>query len=173
MILKWQNILKAIHQKLAVQYIFLIITNMTWYNKLECFSQRGIVVTSMRCNVLHLSRLHPYMLKYKTKLNVSDSEKKVTNALAYWNYSSKDLFSTCLCPWTNYKIKMISFRTLVNDPDFSQMNLTHWNQTKHSAYPISWSGKSYWRGRLSTVDLLMKVGCFVKKIKFQNEKELI
>jgi hypothetical protein len=25
------------------------------------------------------------------------------------------------------------------------------------------SGKAYWKGRVSTVDLLLKIGCFVKK----------
>ncbi len=28
------------------------------------------------------------------------------------------------------------------------------------------AGKSYWRGRLSTVDLLIKIGCFVNKEKY-------
>jgi hypothetical protein len=34
--------------------------------------------------------------------------------------------------------------------------------------------KPYWRERISTVDLLIKIGCFVKKgkIEFQFEKQL-
>jgi hypothetical protein len=32
-------------------------------------------------------------------------------------------------------------------------------------------GNTYWRGRLSTVDLLIKVACFVKKINNVNKSK--
>ncbi len=31
------------------------------------------------------------------------------------------------------------------------------------------NGKPYWSGRLSTVDLLIKIGCFVKKDSFSKK----
>ncbi len=31
------------------------------------------------------------------------------------------------------------------------------------------NGKPYWRGRLTTVDLLIKIGCFVKKDSFNKK----
>jgi len=40
-------------------------------------------------------------------------------------------------------------------------------------YLVVGAGNSLRRGRLSTVDLLIKIGCFVKKGKFKFEKQLI